>query len=71
MTRYQFQVDRRPGPSPVRNRWEVAAQDAVDAGYAHWSTNWRGQQLILHLSSEAGAEIVRIENLQSADADKG
>ena len=39
--RYQFQVDGRGFGAPIRDKWEDAAQDAVNAGYASWSRDRR------------------------------
>ena len=36
MIKYQFQVDGRGFGSPIRDLWEDAAQDLVNAGYGHW-----------------------------------
>lgn len=59
---YQFRVDgRRSGP--VRQWWEDAAQDAVNAGYGTWKRGGRA----VSLSDSAGAEIVRIEASDPSD----
>jgi len=34
--KFQFQIDGRGFGSPLRDTWEAAARDAVQAGYAVW-----------------------------------
>ena len=53
---YQFQIDGRGFNSPIRDKWEHAAQDAVNAGYAVWV----GPMEIM-LDESNGAEIARID----------
>lgn len=56
MIAYQFQVDGRAA-APLREKWKIAAQDAVSAGYASWTR--RGASI--KLSDTQGAEIARVE----------
>ncbi|WP_371346524.1 hypothetical protein [Ancylobacter sp. IITR112] len=53
---YQFRVDGRAGPSPVRARWRDAADDAVRAGYAVWVLN----KTAIKLDESSGGEIARV-----------
>lgn len=54
-TKYQFQIDGRSFNSTMRDNWYEAAQDAVSAGYAIWSTPHS-----IKLDTEQGAEIARV-----------
>lgn len=57
MERWQFQIDGRPA-GPIRNCWMDAAQDAVNDGYAEWTSRSKStirkdrQCEIAHLSNE-------------------
>ncbi len=55
--KYQFQIDGRGFDSPVWTKWEIAAQDAVSAGYATW-TNYPKE---IKIDTNQGAEIAQIE----------
>ena len=53
---YQFQVDGRAA-APIREKWRIAAQDAVSAGYASWTRKGTA----IKLSAGQGAEIARVK----------
>lgn len=63
---FQFRVDGRAFGSPLRDRWEDAAQDAVNAGYAQWKE--RGYSITYDPSG--GGEIMRWTDRAAYEADQ-
>lgn len=59
MIAYQFQVDGRAA-APIREKWRVAAQDAVSAGYASWTR----QGISIKLDYTQGAKVPDETNRQ-------
>lgn len=48
--KFQFQIDNRPA-APVREKWEDAARDAIQAGYAEW----RDERAVQFDTTQGGA----------------
>lgn len=62
---YQFQVNGRAA-APLREKWRIAAQDAVESGYAVWVRRGRSAKL----DATQGAAIARVEIGKEKTMDK-